>query len=126
MTAHFVRHHVGTEKFVRTQRVDRNEEVFNRNTLPQGTLNNMDMTANAQAMINISRKRCCRLASSETRSAWNKVLEAVNVVDPILVSKCQPECIYRGFCPEVDNTCGYASTEAFQQDLIKYRSVDGD
>jgi thymidylate synthase ThyX len=40
-----------------------------RDELPQGSLNDMDMTCNAQAFINISRKRLCSRASKETREA---------------------------------------------------------
>lgn len=128
VTAHLVRHHEGCEKFVHSQRGDRRavlEEygVETRDELPQGALNNMDMTANAQALINISRKRLCSCASKETREAWNQVKEAIAEVDPIMASKMVPECIYRGFCPEFMNSCGYSKTEKYQQDLIKYREV---
>ena len=80
VTTHLVRHHEGCEKFVHTQRVDRNPELegLSRDELPQGLLNDMDMTANAQALINISRKRLCSCASKETREAWKQVKEAIN------------------------------------------------
>jgi thymidylate synthase ThyX len=84
----------------------------------------MDMTANAQALINISRKRLCSCASKETREAWKQVQEAIREIDPIMASKMVPECIYRGFCPEFMNPCGYSKTEKYQQDLEKYRSTD--
>ena len=84
----------------------------------------MDMTANAQAIINISRKRLCSCASVETREAWKQVLEAIKEVDPILVDKCVPECIYRGFCPEFMKPCGYSKTAKYKEDLEKYRNTD--
>lgn len=126
VTTHLVRHHEGCEKFVHTQRGDRRtllEEynVSSRNELPQGATNDMDMTANAQALINISRKRLCSCASKETREAWQQVKAAIAEVDPIMASKMVPECIYRGFCPEFMNPCGYSKTEKYQQDLKKYR-----
>jgi hypothetical protein len=128
VTAHLVRHHEGCEKFVHTQRGDRRKiledyGVETRDELPQGALNDMDMTANAQALINISRKRLCNCASKETREAWTQVKEAIAEVDPILASKMVPECLYRGFCPEFMNPCGYSKTEKYQKDLEKYRSV---
>ena len=128
VTTHLVRHHEGCEKFVHTQRVDRNPELegLSRDELPQGLLNDMDMTANAQALINISRKRLCSCASKETREAWKQVKEAIREVDPIMADKMVPECIYRGFCPEFINPCGYANTEKYQQDLKRYRSTDYD
>jgi len=126
VTVHLVRHHEGCEKFVHSQRSDRRDLGIPRDKLPQGALNDMDMTANAQAIINISRKRLCSCASIETREAWKQVLEAIKEVDPILVDKCVPECVYRGFCPEFMKSCGYANTEKYQQDLKRYRSTDYD
>ena len=131
VTAHLVRHHEGCEKFVHTQRGDRRKiledyGVETRDELPQGALNDMDMSANAQALINISRKRLCNCASKETREAWTQVKEAIAEVDPVLASKMVPECLYRGFCPEFMNPCGYSNTEKYQNDLKKYREEWGD
>lgn len=66
---HFVRHHEGCEKFIHSQREDRRNLGIPRDELPQGSFNDMDMVANAQALINISRKRLCSCASPETRVA---------------------------------------------------------
>ena len=128
VTVHLVRHHEGCEKFVHSQRGDRRDMsefgVTDRDVLPQGALNDMDMTANAQAIINISRKRLCSCASKETREAWKQVIEEIRKKDPILAEKCVPECLYRGFCPEWMSTCKYSQTKKFQEDLIKYRNTD--
>ena len=125
VTAHLVRHHEGCEKFVHSQRTDRNEKLkgLNRDELPQGLLNDMDMTCNAQSFINISRKRLCNCASKETREAWTAVIEYLKEIDPELAAVCVPECIYRGFCPEFDRCCGYCNTEAFKKRLEEYRKV---
>ena len=124
VTTHLVRHHEGCEKFVHSQRGDRRVLSVPRNELPQGALNDMDMTANAQAIINISRKRLCSCASKETREAWKQVVEAIREVDPVLADKCVPECLYRGFCPEFMNPCGYSKTKKFEEDLQRYRNTD--
>ena len=79
------------------------------------------MTANAQALINISRKRLCNCASKETREAWNNVKLSVSKIDPIVASKMVPECIYRGFCPEL-KCCGFAYTEKYANELKEYRA----
>ena len=125
VTAHLVRHHEGCEKFVHSQRTDRNEKLkgLNRDELPQGLLNDMDMTCNAQSFINISRERLCNCASKETREAWTAVIEYLKEIDPELAAVCVPECIYRGFCPEFDRCCGYCNTEAFKKRLEEYRKV---
>lgn len=124
VTTHLVRHHEGCEKFVHSQRGDRRVLPAPRNELPQGAPNDMDMTANAQAIINISRKRLCSCASKETREAWKQVVEAIREVDPVLADKCVPECLYRGFCPEFMNPCGYSKTKKFEEDLQRYRNTD--
>lgn len=126
-----VRHHEGCEKFVHSQRGDRRDifkeyNVSSRDELPQGALNDMDMTCNAQALINISRKRLCNCASPETREAWKLVKEGVREIDPVLADKMVPECLYRGFCPEWMSCCGYCNTEKYQEDLIKYRNTKYD
>ena len=126
VTTHIVRHHEGCEKFVHSQRGDRRKLSVPRNELPQGELNDMDMTANAQAIINISRKRLCSCASKETREAWKQVIDEIRKIDPVLADKCVPECIYRGFCPEWMSSCGYSKTEKYKEDLKKYRNTDYD
>lgn len=145
VTVHLVRHHEGCEKFVHSQRQDINnqievltKEVINvlreaglsrdgwkeRDYLFQGQCNDMDMTCNAQAFINISRKRLCKgCPSPETRMAWEIVIEKLSEIDPILAEKCVPECVYRGFCPELDRCCGYCNTNAYKERLKKYRSI---
>ena len=126
VTAHLVRHHEGCEKFVHSQRADRRELPIERDKMPQGAINDMDMTANVQALINISRKRLCNCASPETRKAWQQVKEEIRKIDPVLADKMVPECLYRGFCPEWMNSCGYSKTKKYQEDLEKYRNTQYD
>lgn len=123
VTAHLVRHHEGCEKFVHSQRGDRRELPCERDKLPQGARNDMDMTANAQALISISRKRCCMCASKETREAWNKVKEEIAKTNPILASKMVRECVYRGFCPEWMSNCKYCYSPAYWLELKNYRNT---
>jgi len=126
VTVHFVRHHEGCEKFIHTQRPDRNDELkgLNRDEFPQGLLNDMDMSCNAQSFINISRKRLCSCSSPDTRYAWKTTIAYLKEIDPILASKCVPECIYRGFCAECDKSCGYCETDDYKRKLIYYRSYE--
>ena len=123
VTAHLVRHHEGCEKFVHSQRGDRRELPCERDRLPQGARNDMDMTANAQALISISRKRCCMCASKETREAWNQVKEEIAKENPILASKMVRECVYRGFCPEWMSNCKYCYSPAYWLELKNYRNT---
>ena len=122
VSVHFVRHWLGILHWVTTQRVDRTG--VDRDISPQNTPVEHECEANAQALINISRKRLCTQASPETRQAWQEVKNEVEKNDPILASVMVKECIYRGFCPEHKRCCGYVNTKKFQEDLIKYRSFE--
>jgi hypothetical protein len=119
VSVHFVRHKIGIEHFVSTQRTDRTG--VNRDETPQSAPVNHECYANAQSLIFISRKRLCRQASPETTVAWKRVLDEVKKREPELFSVCVPECVYRGFCPEF-KTCGYADTKVFQKALDAYRN----
>lgn len=122
VSVHFTRHHVGINHFVSTQRSDRTG--INRDSKPQDSPVLHKCEANAQALINISRKRLCTQASPETRAAWIEVKKAVEAHDPVLASVMVPECVYRGFCPEF-KSCGYASTEAYKKAVEEYRNKYG-
>lgn len=121
VSVHFVRHKMGIEHFVSTQRTDRTG--VNRDVAPQATPVDHECFANAQALIFISRKRLCNQASPETRAAWKMVVDAVAEHEPELASVCVPECVYRGFCPEF-KPCGYADTAAFKKARAKYIAND--
>lgn len=118
VSVHFVRHKFGIEHFVRTQRSDRTG--INRDEIGQGALVEHEAEANAQAIINISRKRLCNQASKETREAWELFLKHLELWEPELVSVCVPDCIYRGWCYEY-RSCGWHLTEEYQQKLNEYR-----
>jgi hypothetical protein len=120
VSVHFVRHKVGIEHWVKTSRTDRTG--IDRTVLTQNSPVNHACEADAQAMIYISRKRLCTQASPETRKAWREVIEALKEVEPTLYKVCVPECVYRGFCPEL-KSCGYINTKEGQKALEAYRST---
>lgn len=119
ISVHFVRHKFGIEHWVKSQRPDRGT-TLNRDTSPQASLINHECLANAQAIINISRKRLCMCAHHETRQAWITLLNKLKETQPELYQACVPDCIYRGWCYEY-NSCGYHLTNKFQKDLAAYR-----
>lgn len=145
ISVHFVRHKIGIEHYVSTQRDDRRakpkasslsdetngrqvsgadvsttDKVVERDGSAQGTRVNHECIGNAQAIINISRKRLCTQAHKETRAAWREFLLELKPHEPELVSVCVPECVYRGFCPEMKG-CGFNETIGFPQILDDYR-----
>lgn len=120
VATHLVRHHVGVEKWVRTQRTDRTGE--NRDEIVQGAPVEMELEANAQALINMSRKRLCSQASPETREVMQEIKKQVSQRDEFLARIMVKECVYRGFCPEMQS-CNYDKTPAFEKELQEYRDT---
>lgn len=121
VSVHIVRHKIGIEHFVKTQRSDRTG--VDRNELPQGAPVSHECEADAMALINISRKRLCGCASPETREAWQLVKDEVKKVEPELAHCMVKECVYRGFCPEMFG-CGFDKTEAFKTQRAAYLDIE--
>ena len=122
---HIVRHHQGIEKYVQSFRSDRSDhdEVPNRNTLQ-----NVRLTLNFQAVINISRKRLCNCASPETIRFWKAVLEEIRKYEPELVCLCVRECVYRGYCSEMKSMkkCTFDKSFTYQRFLYDYHNYNGE
>lgn len=115
---HFVRHKIGVEHFVSTQRQDRTGVDRGKN--PQESPVDYELDANIQALITMSRKRCCYQASPETREAWNLFLNELKETEPEIVACCVKECVYRnGLCPEF-RCCGYNKSKQFEEELKEY------
>lgn len=121
VSVHLTRHWLGILHWVQSSRTDRTG--IERDDLPQNIPVLHECEANAQALINISRKRLCSQAATETRDAWKAVIKEIEELDPVLASILVPECIYRGFCPEF-NCCGYIESDAYKKKLQEYRSLD--
>ena len=102
VSVHFVRHSVGVSHYVQTMRDDRGaDEVANRLTEV-----NHAMLINAQALINMARKRLCHKAHPETRLLMEHIKDSMAHVDPELAKYMVPECVYRGdVCHEL-RPCG--------------------
>lgn len=113
---HLVRH-VHAQPFVSTSRGD--ITGVDRSTRKQTDPVNMILYMNAQELINISKVRLCNRADKVTRLAWNRVIDELSKIEPILARYCVPSCLYRGFCPEM-KCCGYTNTEGYQEDRKKY------
>ena len=120
---HFVRHHVGIEKFQCTLRDDRNEEIDDRRNLPQDYPVNLWIACNAESLINISLLRLCNMADGTTRMIWNAVKLEMFRLDHVVARFMIPQCIYRGFCPESpEKCCGFVKSKVYDEMLGFYRS----
>ena len=117
VSVHLVRHKTGVEHFVSTQRTDRTG--VDRDSLPQDAPVTHRMHINAQALIAISRKRLCHQAADKTRYVWADVVRAIREYEPELADACVPECVYRGFCPEM-RSCGFVNGKTYERVRGKY------
>lgn len=121
VSTHFVRHKIGIEHFIRTQRTDRTG--IDRSLIPQGAFVEHECEATYQAIINISRKRLCKCADEKTIEAWSKFLyNVVLPTDEVLYSVCVPQCVREGHCYEF-KSCGYTKSENFSKACEEYRKI---
>ena len=67
VSTHFVRHHIGVNHYVQSQRNDR-QNKYDRTTAPQGEKVSHIMSINAAELMFMARKRLCAQASPETRA----------------------------------------------------------
>ena len=124
ITVHNVRHKIGIEHFVSTQRDDRTG--VSRDDKPQGSLVDYEFLVNLQELMTISRKRFCRQAHVETQAFWHEVVDALladekaaSVLTPVK-DLLVPECIARGgMCPEM-KCCGFNGSGRGKDLLIDY------
>jgi hypothetical protein len=93
VSVHLVRHKVGVEHFVQS-----NRDVEANRMTPV----NHAMFVNAAALIQMARKRLCGKADRKTREVMEKIKRAVETVDEELAVNMVRECDYRnGHCPEL-------------------------
>ena len=118
VSVHLVRHKIGVEHFVQSQRTDRTGEP--RDKKPQDEPVRHTMLLNAETLVNISKRRLCFQASKETREAWEAVVAAVKEVDPVVAEACVPQCVAYGSCPEL-KCCGFVNGPVFERKLLEYR-----
>ena len=102
VSVHFVRHKHGVEHFVKSNREDR--DSYTGDLGRWQPVNHM-MLCNAQALVNMARKRLCRKASKETIEIMQLIVESIDKVDCALAERLVPECEYRRGCREI-RSCG--------------------
>lgn len=93
VSVHLVRHKHGVEHFVKSMRSDNPavQAVADRNTPVNHT-----MLINAQALINMARKRLCNKAHLDTFRLMLEIRMKLREVEPELVDYLVPDCVYRG------------------------------
>ena len=109
VSVHFVRHHIGVNHYVQTQRNDR-QDNYDRRKATQDTTVSHVMSINAQELIFMSHKRLCSQASIETIVVMKEICKQVEELCPEFIGLLVPECVYRnGKCTEF-YPCGAAES----------------
>lgn len=101
VSVHFVRHHIGVNHYVQSQRNDR-QSKYDRTKAPQGEIVSHVMSVNAGELIQMAHKRLCMQASKETREVMQMMVDEVVKVSPYMKQVLVPLCEYRnGKCTEM-------------------------
>ena len=103
ISVHIVRHHIGCNHYVSTQRDDRHpEREISREDLPQGAFVSHILSINAQELMFFMRKRLCNQADPLMRYVANLIKKAVLETNPEFEGLLVPLCEYRnGMCTEM-------------------------
>lgn len=102
---HLVRHHVGIQPFVRSQRNDRQDE-YDRENAPQDAPVVMILDVNAEALITLANKRLCNQASKETQKVVSRMCYLAALRCPEFCDELVPMCVRNGgICHELQ-PCG--------------------
>ena len=109
VSVHLVRHHIGVNHYVQSQRNDR-QDKYDRTEAPQNALVSHIMSINAQELIFLAHKRLCNQASAETRAVVREICKQVIKLCPEFKDLLVPLCVYRnGLCTEM-TPCGAAKS----------------
>lgn len=114
VSVHLVRHKVGIEHYVSSQRNDRQSE-YDRTKAPQDMPVTHVLDLNAQALMQLCRMRLCNKAAPETRAWAEAIRDAVIVGTPELDGLLAPTCERYGRCDEM-KPCGQLKTDERRAD----------
>jgi thymidylate synthase ThyX len=105
LSTELCRHHVGCEKYVRSQRDDRNTSDVPRTEKPQGALVNMILDINAEALLTLMNKRLCGAATKEMQELMLLIREQVIWHNLEFKDFLVPMCEYIHCCNEFNSCC---------------------
>lgn len=101
VSTHLVRHHVGFQPYVKTQRNDRQSE-YDRTKAPQDAPVDMIISLNAEALITLAKKRLCAAAAPETRAVVFEMCQLAMESNPEFNGLLRPACEWQGMeCHEM-------------------------
>lgn len=105
-SVHFVRHKLGVEHFVQSQRNDR-QDKYDRKKAPQDAPVSHIMYVNAAELMFMAHKRLCGKADPDTRLIMNMIKDEVCKTNPEFEDFLVPQCQYLKRCPEFQPCGGF-------------------
>lgn len=102
---HFVRHKIGVEHFVQSQRNDR-QQNYDRELAPQNAMVSHIMDINAEQLMFMANRRLCGMADKTTRYVMSLICSKVESINFEFVGHLKPMCEHLHECPEF-KSCGY-------------------
>lgn len=105
VSTHFVRHKIGVEHYVQSQRNDR-QTNYDRESAPQDAMVSHIMEINAEQLMFMANRRLCGMADKTTRYVMTLICKAVEHCNAEFIGHLKPMCEYIHECPEF-RTCGY-------------------
>lgn len=105
VSVHLVRHKIGVEHYVQSQRNDR-QSKYDRELAPQNAMVSHIMEVNAEQLMFMARRRLCKQADVTTRYVMTRICREVIKTNHEFEEFLKPMCHYRKECPEF-KSCGY-------------------
>lgn len=100
VSVHLVRHNIGVNWYVESQRNDR-QDKYDRNAARQDAPITMRCTINAMELMHIANMRLCRQAAEETRTLVQEMCDQVEMAFPPIKGLLVPMCQYTRQCNEI-------------------------
>lgn len=117
ISVHFVRHNIGVNHYVQSQRNDR-QDHYDRTKAPQDAVISHIMSVNAQELVFMAHKRLCGQSAKETREVMKEIVLQVVSLCPEFKEVLVSLCYYRGgVCTEF-HCCGYNKTYKTENRLL--------
>lgn len=120
VSVHFVRHKIGVEHYVQSQRNDR-QSNYDRELAPQNIMVSHIMDVNAEQLMFMANRRLCSMADKTTRYVMTLICKAVEQTNSEFIGHLKPMCEYLHECPEF-KSCGYweNKTKTKYEDLCNH------
>lgn len=121
-SVHFVRHKLGVEHFVQSQRNDR-QENYDRKKAPQDSPVSHIMVVNAQELMFMARKRLCGKADIDTQKIMRVIVREVLKTNPEFKDVLVPQCQYLHACPEFVSCGRWIKPDSSMEGVLDLRGL---